>query len=97
MSICFVSYRCVHRESAALWGLKKCVETINPGLAPWAMQECRPVGAFRRPRLKSMSVRRTYLREYVVLIPVGVRATVVKKNAVTRFNLVTAFLDKTID
>ena len=25
--------------------LNKCVETINPGLAPWAMQECRPVGA----------------------------------------------------
>ena len=26
---------------------KKCVETINPGLAPWAMQEYRPVGALR--------------------------------------------------
>ena len=31
--------------SAAPTELKKCVETNNPGLAPWAMQECRPVGA----------------------------------------------------
>ena len=23
----------------------QCVETINPGLAPWAVQEYRPVGA----------------------------------------------------
>ena len=37
--------------SAAPTELKKCVETINPGLAPWAMQECRPVGALRRPQL----------------------------------------------
>ena len=28
--------------SAAPTELKKCVETNNPGLAPWAMQECRP-------------------------------------------------------
>ena len=26
-------------------GLNKCVETINPGLAPWAMQEYRPYRA----------------------------------------------------
>ena len=31
--------------SAAPTELKKCVETINPGLAPWAVQEYRPVGA----------------------------------------------------
>ena len=29
-----------------LKGLNKCVETINPGLAPWAMQESRPKGLF---------------------------------------------------
>ena len=32
-------------ESAAPTELKKCVETNNPGLAPWAVQEYRPVGA----------------------------------------------------
>ncbi len=32
--------------SAAPLGLKKCVSMPNPGLAPWAMQECRP---FRAP------------------------------------------------
>ena len=31
--------------SAAPTGLKKCVETINPGRKPWAMQEYRPLGA----------------------------------------------------
>ena len=31
--------------SAAPAELKKCVEINNPGLAPWAMKECRPVGA----------------------------------------------------
>ena len=28
------------------WGLKKCVSMPNPGLAPWAMQECRPCRAY---------------------------------------------------
>ena len=28
-----------------LKGLNKCVSMINPGLAPWAMREYRPVGA----------------------------------------------------
>jgi len=32
-------------ESVAPTELKKCVETNNPGLAPWAVQEYRPVGA----------------------------------------------------
>ena len=31
--------------SAAPLGLNKCVTIINPGLAPWALQEYRPVGA----------------------------------------------------
>ena len=44
---------------------------------------------------KAMSVRCTYLREYIVLISGGVRRIV--KKAVIRINLVTAFLDKTID
>ena len=34
--------------SAAPLGLNKCVPLINPGLAPWAMQEYRPVGAHLR-------------------------------------------------
>ena len=49
MSLRFValrSCRCVRWESAAPAELKKCVETINPGLAPWAMQECRPIGGY---------------------------------------------------
>ena len=36
------SWLCIRWESAAPMGLNKCVETINPGLAPWAMQEYRP-------------------------------------------------------
>ena len=28
-----------------LKGLNKCIPMINPGLAPWAMQEYRPLGA----------------------------------------------------
>ena len=31
--------------SAAPLGLNKCVSMINPGLAPWAMQEYRPYRA----------------------------------------------------
>ena len=33
--------------SAAPLGLNKCVSIINPGLAPWAMQEYHPLGALR--------------------------------------------------
>ena len=32
-------------ESAAPLGLNKCISMINPGLAPWAMQEYRPCRA----------------------------------------------------
>ncbi len=35
--------------SAAPLGLKKCVSMLNPGLAPWAMQEYRPYRALLRP------------------------------------------------
>ena len=28
------------------FGAHKCGSLINPGLAPWAMQECRPKGLF---------------------------------------------------
>ena len=34
--------------SAAPLGLNKCVPIINPGLAPWAMQEYRPYRASLR-------------------------------------------------
>ena len=34
--------------SAAPLGLNKYVSMINPGLAPWAMQEYRPCRALRR-------------------------------------------------
>ena len=33
--------------SATPTGLNKCIPMINPGLAPWAMQEYRPLGALR--------------------------------------------------
>ena len=39
------SWTCIRCKSAAPAELKKCVETINPGLAPWAIQECRPCRA----------------------------------------------------
>ena len=32
--------------SAAPLGLNKCFNTLNPGLAPWAMQKYRPKGLF---------------------------------------------------
>ena len=35
-----------HRQiSAAPLGLNKCISMINPGLAPWALQEYRPFRA----------------------------------------------------
>ena len=34
--------------SAAPLGLNKCFNTLNPGLAPWAMQEYRPYRATLR-------------------------------------------------
>ena len=35
----------LHCGCAAPLGLNKCVSMINPGLAPWAMQEYRPYKA----------------------------------------------------
>ena len=35
-------------RSAAPLGLNRCVPIINPGLAPWAMQEYRPYRALLR-------------------------------------------------
>ena len=42
------------RCSAAPMELKKYVETINPGLAPWAMQECRPYRALLKQGLNQL-------------------------------------------
>ena len=39
----------LHCGCAAPLGLNKCVSMINPGLAPWAMQEYRPYRAPLRP------------------------------------------------
>ena len=36
---------CLGQSSAAPLGLNKCIPIINPGLAPWAMQEYRPYRA----------------------------------------------------
>ena len=41
-------------ESAAPTELKKCVETNSPGRKPWAVQECRPVGALFRLAFSSL-------------------------------------------
>ena len=40
---------CIHWESAAPTELKNVLETINPGLAPWALKECRPYRALPYP------------------------------------------------
>ena len=37
------------RKVPPLWGSINIPITINPGLAPWAMQEYRPLGLFARP------------------------------------------------
>ena len=36
---------CIRWESAAPLGLNKSISMLNPGLAPWAMQEYRPCRA----------------------------------------------------
>ena len=38
------------------YGAQKCVGTINPGLAPWAMQEYRPYRAPLCPPIKYLVV-----------------------------------------
>ena len=37
-------------EVPLLKGLNKCFNTLNPGLAPWALQEYRPKGLTARPQ-----------------------------------------------
>ena len=39
------SWLCIRWESAAPTELKNVVETITPGLAPWALKKCRPYRA----------------------------------------------------
>ena len=82
-SICLTSRECCPFGECRPYGAQKCAETINPGLAPWAMQECRPVGVLRRPQLNRC--------DYAYLFQRGRRD--VKKKAVIRINLVTAFLE----
>ena len=41
-------------ESAAPLGLNKCISMINPGLAPWALQEYRPCRALSLTGLASI-------------------------------------------
>ena len=45
----FVSLWGRSRGSAAPKGAQRMPKMINPGLAPWAMQECRPKGLFLHP------------------------------------------------
>ena len=54
----------VHRSAAPLV-LNKCVPMINPGLAPWAMQEYRPYRAFLRHVQNQC--------QYVILVVVSTR------------------------
>ena len=51
-SVWFVSLRFVALHSLGKcrsYGAQKCVEIINPGLAPWAMKGYRPCRAHLRP------------------------------------------------
>ena len=41
----FGLWLCIRWESAAPLGLNKSISMINPGLAPWALQEYRPFRA----------------------------------------------------
>ena len=59
----------LRRGSAAPLGLNKCVPIINPELAPWAMQECRPKGLFYDNTQINVSAR-TRLSEYIVLVAI---------------------------
>ena len=54
---------------AAPLGLNRCVSMLNPGLAPWAMQEYRPYRARFGECVVLVSVStRTYLSVYVYLL-----------------------------
>ena len=58
--------------SAAPLGLNKCVSIINPGLAPWALQEYRPLGALCHNTLinstntiQSQSNKKTQTQQFI--------------------------------
>ena len=69
---------CFSEGSAAPLGLNKYVSIINPGLAPWAMQEYRPYRApLRLPyhfiilmRLSGVTIRIQFLNYYVTFVEV---------------------------
>ena len=56
----------LRRGSAAPLGLNKCIYTTNPGLAPWAMQECHPKGLFYDNTQINVNAR-THSSEYAYL------------------------------
>ena len=53
---CCGSWLCIRWESAAPVGAQKCMSMINPGLAPRAMQECRPYRALSVSDTKPQSI-----------------------------------------
>ena len=66
---------CIRWGSAAPLGLNKCVPIINPGLAPWAMQEYRP---YRAPlRLHHQSSKK------MVCIKINLMQTLFRIRAMT--------------
>ena len=58
-SVWFVSLRFVALHyslgKCRSYGAQKCVGTINPGLAPWAMKGYRPCRAHLRSHLQSIT------------------------------------------
>ena len=53
--------------SAAPLGLNKCISMINPGLAPWAMKECRPCRALCGRTLSSICLKSSDLLGDIVV------------------------------
>ena len=61
-----------HRQiSAAPLGLNKCISMINPGLAPWALQEYRPCRALcgNEYDVLTMISTRKHFSKYAHLFP----------------------------
>ena len=50
------------QEVPPLKGLNKYIPMINPGLAPWAMQEYRPLGAHCRQLKMVPSIREAHYK-----------------------------------
>ena len=65
--------------SAAPLGLNKCVPIINPGLAPWAMQEYRPYRAPLRLPYHFIILMRLPCFVYEYLQKVSSSKTIYKK------------------